>query len=776
MKKRLSLLMVLMMVLSLVPMSVFATAGTASGGLFSIDDTDEDANKDVTVKLTQATGTKLTTGAEAVLTLSQGKFGTKADQDTTYSTQVKYKGDVVGTITRLPGVKEKAYLKITDLAPFRAAADVMEPAPSTTLIDDVDLLANIDVYFKDRPTTGDVTLAVEEVNDSKIDVAKPIVIGTVKEGTGDDMKVTVKDSATKIGFEGGELSQITIKDIDKNKNTKSLKLELPNSMEWTGSTIVTVGSSRTFTVDGANGTEKYVISGDDKEFLTIDLVPAGSTEAQQLAILKQQVVVKADVKVDKREASKGEISMKVMAMEALAGAGKKAETVTVTVGVLADFDVAITAWEKGKKEIPAMYGGDDTTVKVKMTGVKGSFSDGKDIDFTVTGADIVYDTKAVITPGKGFKKDTVTGAKKDGSKVEDGEFTLTIDGKDLDELEFELKIKAKNTQNGEVKLVAEARDFGKLEANIAKVTPAYTVETKVTSIKKGESLATADIVIKEAKAGLLDSDKFLVLNLKDRNVGTLTFGADYKVEATNGMKLSDGLYDVDGGKKHSLDSLSLEVKTASSKEAATITISNVLVKVDGATVDGEKTIDTYLVEKGDKYTETDKDGNVTKTLYEVKGKDTAVEYALSKEADLDPEYQVKYVNAVKEYGAVATTTVFKIGSKEYTVNGEAKTANEAPFVSGKGYTMLPVKAVAEALGLKADWNAATKTASFSNDSKVATVVIGADTMYVNGTPFKLSAKAEIKNGSTFVELRSLASAFGVKLEWDAATKSVTIQG
>ena len=70
MKKRLSLLMVLMMVLSLVPMSVFATAGTASGGLFSIDDTDEKANKEVTVKLTQATGVKFTTDAQAILTLN----------------------------------------------------------------------------------------------------------------------------------------------------------------------------------------------------------------------------------------------------------------------------------------------------------------------------------------------------------------------------------------------------------------------------------------------------------------------------------------------------------------------------------------------------------------------------------------------------------------------------------------------------------------------------------------------------------------------------------
>ena len=59
MKKRLSLLMVLMMVLSLVPMSAFATAGTVPGGAFSVEDTEEDQTETVTVKLTQAEMTRI---------------------------------------------------------------------------------------------------------------------------------------------------------------------------------------------------------------------------------------------------------------------------------------------------------------------------------------------------------------------------------------------------------------------------------------------------------------------------------------------------------------------------------------------------------------------------------------------------------------------------------------------------------------------------------------------------------------------------------------------
>ena len=88
--------------------------------------------------------------------------------------------------------------------------------------------------------------------------------------------------------------------------------------------------------------------------------------------------------------------------------------------------------------------------------------------------------------------------------------------------------------------------------------------------------------------------------------------------------------------------------------------------------------------------------------------------------------------------------------------------------------MLPIRAVAESLGLTVQWNGATKTASFTDASKVAAVTIGAKVMYVNGTPMPLSAAAELVNDTTFVELRSLATAFGVQIDWDAAAKTATV--
>ncbi len=764
MKKRLSLLMVLMMVLSLVPMSAFATAGSMPGGLIKVDDTDKDTFKKVTVKLTQAAGTELTTGGKAKITLSKGEFA----QKNTAGTEIN--GVVIGNaagqvtaadantyVTRTAAFNygQEAGVPVLDGAitmdqAFANVAYVEIPAMGNTIKKEIDILVTFYAYF-DEEDAGDITFSVEEQNDSGLDVSKPIVIGTVNVAEGEDMKLSVADATKKIGFDGGSLSKFTVKDIDKNATANSVDLELPDYVEWNmAETAISLGGAKVSVVGNAAGQYQFIDSKGDVVATKTNIVRVytGAT--------KSELNVDPYVSVIRRDAAKGDVTLKVIARDA---AKSKLETLDKVIGVIADYDVVMTAVEKGKKEIPALYGGDDATIKVKLSGVVGSFTNNRQVDFTVKGADVKVDS---IKGFSNVKTESVKADEDDATIVKDGEFTLAVDGTEKKTLEFEMKIKTEYAQNGAVVLTADSRDFGKIECEVAKVTPAYTVEfDKVTPIKKGESVATADITIKEAKAGLFDSDEFIVVALSSKNIAGTEFATDYKVETTNGLKVEDKYTKSSSSKKTDDRAIVFDVKTSSSKEAATIKLTNVMVMASGSAVDGDKMIETYMVNPKDAGKASTFDEAMNLTVWDSKQ---------------DPDYSKAYVKVVKEYGTVATTTVFKIGSKEYTVNGESKTANEAPYVSGKGYTMLPVRAIGEALGLKADWNASTKTATFSNDSKVASVVIGADVMYVNGTPFKLSAKAEIKNGSTFVELRSLASAFGVKLEWDAATKSVTIQG
>ena len=709
MKKRLSLLMVLMMVLSLVPMSAFATAGTVPGGAFSVEDTDE-VTKTVTVKLTQAEMTQInatTAGHHAKLTLNKGEFTGNPKVVSKSDTPAKYAKDPAGTLAIVGS--DVAYLTL-DKATFE-----------TTLQDEVDFYVTFNVAL-DQEDIGDVTLTVDEVEDSNVYVSKELVIGVITESTEGDMKITVKDAETKIGFDGGELSRVTISDLDEAGAVKTLVLELDEDLDFDSAKTVVTGTSILTKVFKDNT-------------LTLTL-------ANEFA----EVIVTPFVLDVAKGASTGDVVLDVTAYDA---AGKTLESTDAVIGQISDYDVTIKAVEKGEKVIPSLYGGEEATIKVTLSGVVGSFTDDRTIDFVLDGADVTTASIKNITGLDSLDYDV------DGDLADDGEFSFKVNGNSLDELEFEMKIFTDVNKDGAVTLTAESRDFDDLTVDVAEVTPAYTVEvSKVTEIKKGESLATADIVIKEAKAGMFETDQFLVLSLNDNYSDGLVFGSDYELAFTNNMDADDDLVSTEGTSRGDKNTLVLEITDASRKEAGTITISDVLVNVSGSEVDGVKGLETFLV--------------TAKDLKE------AIKLSTGEEEDAD--YTVDYVNVVKEYGVTATTTVFVIGSKAYTVNGEAMTANEAPFVAGKGYTMLPVRALAESLGLKADWNSNTKTATFSNDSKVASVTLGADTMYVNGTPIPLNAKAEIKNGSTFIELRSLASAFGVELQWDAATKTVTIVG
>ncbi|MEW9667961.1 copper amine oxidase N-terminal domain-containing protein [Ammoniphilus sp. 3BR4] len=55
------------------------------------------------------------------------------------------------------------------------------------------------------------------------------------------------------------------------------------------------------------------------------------------------------------------------------------------------------------------------------------------------------------------------------------------------------------------------------------------------------------------------------------------------------------------------------------------------------------------------------------------------------------------------------SAVFVSGSASYTVNGEQKTSDAAPFIDKNGRTQLPVRAVAEAFGALVGWDPATQT-------------------------------------------------------------------
>ena len=685
MKKRLSLLMVLMMVVSLLPMSAFA-ASTAYPGSVPNVDVDDPYQMSVTFELNNYTD--LATNKLVRFELVNAEF-TAAPQVNGASTGVQYDSNV------------------NDLFYWNTGAGATFTPPNNKVT--VAVAGNVKVT-----DTGDVQLVV--VDDNSGIGSQTVTIAKGVESSKADLAVTVKDAEKVVSFDGGSISQFEVKNFDNIIASDRVEIELDDEdLSFTAGTVVLV--------DGIAQPTSVIQGG--------KIVLTGLTSATKSVVVTPQISVG-------RKAAEGNISVTVAAFHS--GENRSFASERATVGKITDYSVTITAVEKGKKEIPSVWGGEEATVTVTLKGPKGSLLN-RPVDFTVDGAD-------VIQPGSNstisVKPSTATGGTfsgtTDGDVYKDGEFTIgTLNG-DATELKFDIKIKTDADKDGVATITAAQRGW-EVTADLAKVTPKFKAVADVTPVKKGEARDTANVVITEAKAGLLGKNDTLTLKFDTRRDYTQFATKSVKVEATNGMKFGEAKWGTTtgtltaGADRSRYITLELPIERVSSGEPAVITVSGLKVLVDGSATD-----DVVKLEAG--------------ILGDVVSK-------------------VDYVKVVKEYDLESILSVFTIGQTTYTVNGIEKSAASAPYIK-EGRTMLPIRAVAESLGLTVQWNSATKTASFTDASKVAAVTIGAKVMYVNGTPMPLSAAAELVNDTTFVELRSLATAFGVQIDWDAAAKTATV--
>ena len=119
------------------------------------------------------------------------------------------------------------------------------------------------------------------------------------------------------------------------------------------------------------------------------------------------------------------------------------------------------------------------------------------------------------------------------------------------------------------------------------------------------------------------------------------------------------------------------------------------------------------------------------------------------------------------------------------VNG-SKIETDVPATIVDGRTLLPVRAIFEALGMVVSWNGETQTAKGVGYDYTVMMTIGSPvvkfylaTDVSEGTEADLEIIADVPpqiiDGRTFVPVRALAEALESKVEWDGATKTVTIE-
>lgn len=107
------------------------------------------------------------------------------------------------------------------------------------------------------------------------------------------------------------------------------------------------------------------------------------------------------------------------------------------------------------------------------------------------------------------------------------------------------------------------------------------------------------------------------------------------------------------------------------------------------------------------------------------------------------------------------------------INGKFQTYDQQPIIQN-GRVLLPMRGIFESLGADVYWNANTQTVIGMRDQVKVQLTIGSQTAFLNGERVYLDVPAQIVNGRTLVPLRFVAQSLGMKVEWDEQTRTVYI--
>ncbi|MEN8907826.1 MAG: clostripain-related cysteine peptidase [Clostridiales bacterium] len=107
------------------------------------------------------------------------------------------------------------------------------------------------------------------------------------------------------------------------------------------------------------------------------------------------------------------------------------------------------------------------------------------------------------------------------------------------------------------------------------------------------------------------------------------------------------------------------------------------------------------------------------------------------------------------------------------INGTKLNFEVNPIIK-ENRTLVPLRAIFEALGMAVYWDNDTKTVTGINDDIEISLQIGNKTAIVNGEKVFLDSPAIVKEGRTLVPVRFIAESTGAKVSWDSNTKTVII--
>lgn len=128
---------------------------------------------------------------------------------------------------------------------------------------------------------------------------------------------------------------------------------------------------------------------------------------------------------------------------------------------------------------------------------------------------------------------------------------------------------------------------------------------------------------------------------------------------------------------------------------------------------------------------------------------------------------------------VNTSVVMTIGSNDFVVNNEVVTVEDAAPYVAKDRTFVPFRALGEAIGAEVEWDNDARTVTYTLGKTEVVMTINETTYTVNGEEKTMDVAPEITGDRTYVPVRFVGEALGFKVvalsATDGTTSSVVFQ-
>lgn len=135
--------------------------------------------------------------------------------------------------------------------------------------------------------------------------------------------------------------------------------------------------------------------------------------------------------------------------------------------------------------------------------------------------------------------------------------------------------------------------------------------------------------------------------------------------------------------------------------------------------------------------------------------------------------EIKSILKLKDGTETEISLIANRGISVYVDNNPIIFEQAVPFIKDSA-TLVPLRIITEYLGVTVDWNQSNKTISGIKDNIRFELTIDSNLATINGKSMFLDVSPILIQGNTMVPVRFIAETLGMEIEWDSGIRAVKI--